>query len=41
MHFGHGQADSRLPARFPTALGVTVTVRNLRTTTKLVWLSQR
>lgn len=41
VHFGHGQADSRLAAKFATALGVAATVRNLRTTTRLVELSQR
>lgn len=41
VHYGHGQADSRLAAKFPTLLGVTATVRNLRTVTKLVDLSRR
>lgn len=41
VHFGHGQADSRLAAKFSTALGVAATVRNLRTTAALVELSQR
>jgi len=41
VDYGHGQADSRLAAKFVTLLGVGATVRNLRTTTKLVELSQR
>jgi uncharacterized protein (DUF1697 family) len=41
VHYGHGQADSRLAAKFATVLGVTATVRNLRTVTKLVDLSRR
>ena len=40
VRYGHGQADSRLAAKFATLLGVGATVRNLRTTTKLVELSQ-
>ena len=41
VHYGHGQADSRLAAKFAGLLGVSATVRNLRTVTKLVDLSQR
>ena len=40
VHYGHGQADSRLAARFAGLLGVSATVRNLRTVTKVVDLSQ-
>lgn len=39
VHYGHGQADSRLAAKFAGLLGVPATVRNLRTTAKLVDLS--
>jgi uncharacterized protein (DUF1697 family) len=38
VEYGHGQADSRLAARFAAALGVSATVRNLRTATRLVEL---
>jgi uncharacterized protein (DUF1697 family) len=41
VHYGHGQADSRLAAKFAAALGVSATVRNLRTLAKLVDLSRR
>jgi len=41
VHYGHGQAGSKLAATFATAVGVSATVRNLRTVTKLVDLSQR
>ena len=40
VHYGHGQADSVLAAKFAGLLGVSATVRNLRTVTKLVDLSQ-
>ena len=39
VHYGHGQADSVLAAKFAALLGVTATVRNLRTVTKLVALT--
>ncbi len=39
VHFGHGQADSRLALKLATVLGVSATARNLRTVTKLVDLS--
>jgi uncharacterized protein (DUF1697 family) len=40
VHYGHGQADSALAAKFATTVGVSATVRNLRTVTKLVDLSR-
>jgi len=40
VDYGHGQADSRLAPKFATALGVSATVRNLRTVTKLVDLTR-
>ena len=39
--YGHGQAASRLAVKFPTLLGVSATVRNLRTTTRLLDLASR
>jgi uncharacterized protein (DUF1697 family) len=39
VHYGHGQADSKLAAKFAATLGVSATVRNLRTTTKLLSLA--
>jgi uncharacterized protein (DUF1697 family) len=41
VHHVHGQADSKLAAGLVKALGVTGTVRNLRTVTKVVELCQR
>ena len=38
---GHGQADSKLAAGFARALGVSATVRNLRTVTKVAELCRR
>lgn len=40
VHYGHGQADSRLALAFAGRLGVPATVRNLRTVTKLVGLAR-
>lgn len=40
VHFGHGQADSRLAARLAAVLGVSATARNLRTVAALVDLSR-
>lgn len=40
VHYGHGQADSKLAAASAGALGVPATVRNLRTVSKLVDLSR-
>jgi uncharacterized protein (DUF1697 family) len=40
VHYGHGQAGSRLSLRFAETLGVTATVRNLRTATRLLGLAQ-
>lgn len=39
VHYGHGQADSKLAAKFADVLGVSATVRNLRTTAKLAELA--
>ena len=39
VHYGHGQAGSRLAARIADVLGVSATVRNLRTVTALVDLT--
>lgn len=39
VHYGHGQGDSRLAAKFAGTVGVSATVRNLRTVTKLVELA--
>jgi uncharacterized protein (DUF1697 family) len=39
VHYGHGQAASALAAKFATTVGVSATVRNLRTVTKLVDLA--
>jgi len=39
VEYSHGQADSRLATGFVRALGVPVTVRNLRTVTALAALS--
>ena len=39
VHYGHGQADSKLAARIADVLGVSATVRNLRTTAKLAELT--
>ncbi len=41
VHFGHGQADSKLATALPRLLGVPATVRNLRTLTTLAELAQR
>ena len=40
VHHGHGQADSRLAAALPKALGVSATVRNLRTVTRVAELAR-
>ena len=40
VHYGRGQAASALAAKFAATLGVSATVRNLRTVTKLVDLSR-
>lgn len=40
VHFGHGQADSRLALKLATVLGVSATARNLRTVTTLLQLSR-
>jgi uncharacterized protein (DUF1697 family) len=39
VHYGHGQGDSRLAATFASLLGVSATVRNLRTLIKLAELT--
>lgn len=39
VHYGHGQARSKLAAKFAAVLGVSATVRNQRTVAKLVELS--
>lgn len=39
VEYGHGQADSKLATKFASLLGVSATVRNLRTTAKLVELA--
>ena len=39
VHYGHGQSGSVLAASFATVLGVSATVRNLRTVTRLVDLT--
>lgn len=41
VEYRQGQADSRLAAKFAALLGVTATVRNLRTVTKLAELAAR
>ncbi len=41
VEYGHGQAKSKLAAKFAAQLGVSATVRNLRTVTKLVELCGR
>ena len=41
VHYGHGQGDSRLAAKISGLLGVSATVRNLRTLTRVADLSQR
>ncbi|HVI35721.1 MAG TPA: DUF1697 domain-containing protein [Gaiellales bacterium] len=41
VEYGHGQATSALAPKFAAVLGVSATVRNLRTVTALVDLSRR
>lgn len=41
VEYGHGQAMSKLAAKFAALPGVSATVRNLRTVTKLVELCRR
>ena len=41
VHYTDGQARSKLAARFPDIVGVSATVRNLRTVTKVLELAQR
>ncbi|WP_375425157.1 DUF1697 domain-containing protein [uncultured Friedmanniella sp.] len=41
VEYGHGQANSKLAVKFAALLGVTATVRNLRTATTLVELVSR
>jgi uncharacterized protein (DUF1697 family) len=40
VDYGHGQGTSQLAAKFATVLGVSATVRNLRTVSKLVELTR-
>jgi uncharacterized protein (DUF1697 family) len=40
VHYGHGQAGSALAAKFAATVGVSATVRNLRTVTTLADLSR-
>jgi uncharacterized protein (DUF1697 family) len=40
VHYGHGQAGSTLAAKFAAAVGVSATVRNVRTAATLVDLSR-
>jgi hypothetical protein len=41
VHYTDGQARSKLAARFPDIVGVSATVRSLRTVTKVLELAQR
>lgn len=41
VHYTDGQAGSKLAARFSDIIGVSATVRNLRTVTKVLELAQR